>query len=282
LQHHKADPHEAGLCGEPGGGRARFQRELRELRAKAGLGHAELAARAHYPCDVIRAAEAGPSLPSLPVLSAYVRACGGTTVEWEERWRSLTSSPASPLLPARPVGESEAATAGARVGTAPPVGDGHDPALIMAALGRVADGIATDSSSPSAAVASYGTAGVTTCSPEPAPSAGTLPGWAAASAASPSYDVYSSGAASLSGAMSLPGSAPSATHADRPGPAADSPDNATLSLVPAPTVSHPQGGFPESASGQTAGSRRLVPSRMALAALVVILCLATALLALFA
>lgn len=57
---------------------ARFLRELRELRSHAGLGHAELAARAHYPCDVIKAAEAGPSLPGLPVLSAFVRGCGGT------------------------------------------------------------------------------------------------------------------------------------------------------------------------------------------------------------
>jgi Helix-turn-helix domain len=259
LQHHEADPHKAGLCGEPGDDRARFLRELRELRAEAGLGHAELAARAHYPCDVIRAAEAGPSLPGLPVLSAYVRGCGGTVAEWEERWRSLTSSPALPLLPARSVGESAAATAGARVGAAPPVGDGQDPALIMAALGRVADGMATDSSSfsssPSAAVASYGTADAATRSPEPAPSGGTLPGWAAASAASPS-------------------SSPSSD--------VHSPDNATPSAVQAPTVSRPQGGFSTSASGQAAGTRRPAPSRMALATLVVILCLAATLLALFA
>lgn len=255
MQHHMADPHQAGLCGEPGDDRARFLRELRELRAEAGLGHAELAARAHYPCDVIRAAEAGPSLPGLPVLSAYVRGCGGTVAEWEERWRSLTSSPALPLLPARSIGESEAATAGARIGAAPLVGDGQDPSLIMAALGRVADGMATDSSSFSSsaatAVASYGTADAATRSPEPAPSGGTLPGWAAASAASPSSDVHS-------------------------------PDNATPSAVPAPTVPRPQGGFSTSASGQAAGTRRLAPSRMALATLVVILCLAATLLVLFA
>src|SRR5215471_11751877 len=121
---------------------ARFLRELRQLRGGAGLGHAELAARAHYPSDAIRAAEAGPSLPDLPVLSAYVRGCGGTPAEWEERWRSLTHSPALPLLPVRPAGHSDAATAGARVGSTSLAADGHDPHIIMAALGRVADGMA--------------------------------------------------------------------------------------------------------------------------------------------
>ena len=132
---------------------ARFLRELRQLRAEAGLELVELAARAHYPCDVIRAAEAGPSLPSLPVLSAYVRGSGGTPAEWEERWRSLTRSPASSLLPMRSVGESDAAAAGARIGAVTPAAEGHDPSFIMAALGRVADGIAAEPSSLSAASA---------------------------------------------------------------------------------------------------------------------------------
>src|SRR6516162_929417 len=132
---------------------ARFLRELKQLRAEAGLELVELAARAHYPCDVIRAAEAGPSLPSLPVLSAYVRGSGGTPAEWEERWRSLTRSPSSPLLPVRSVGESDAAAAGARIGAVTPAADGHDPGFIMAALGRVADGIAAESTSLSAASA---------------------------------------------------------------------------------------------------------------------------------
>jgi hypothetical protein len=93
---------------------------------------------------VIRAAEAGPSLPSLPVLSAFVRGCGGTPAAWEERWRSVTRSPALPLLPVRAAGDSDAATAGARVGAATPAADGHDPSFILAALGRVAGGIAAE------------------------------------------------------------------------------------------------------------------------------------------
>lgn len=142
-----AEPREMGLRDARKDNTARFLRELRELRNHAGLGYAELAARAHYPCDVIKAAEAGPSLPDLPVLSAYVRGCGGTTAEWEERWRAVTGCPASPVLAARPAGCSEAADAGARVGAASAAADGHDPDRVMAALNRVADGMAASSSS---------------------------------------------------------------------------------------------------------------------------------------
>jgi hypothetical protein len=46
------------------------------------------------------------------------------------------------------VGDSDAATAGARVGAATPAADGHNPDFILAALGRVAGSIAAE---PSAA-----------------------------------------------------------------------------------------------------------------------------------
>jgi hypothetical protein len=128
---------------------ARFLRELRQLRDGAGLGSAELAARAHYPYDCIKAAEVGPTLPDLPVLSAYVRGCGGTTEEWEERWRSLTSAPTLPLLDARPAGCSTAASAGARIGSISPMAETPDPSVILAALDRVAEEMAVGT--PSAA-----------------------------------------------------------------------------------------------------------------------------------
>jgi hypothetical protein len=144
---------------------ARFLKELRQLRSHAGLGHAELAARAHYPCELIRAAEDGPSLPDLPVLSAYVRACGGAFAEWEERWRSITGSPASPLLSARPPGCSEAADAGARIGATSVAADSHDPSLVMAALGRVADGMAA--ATPVGVSSAASSSPVPSAAPEP-------------------------------------------------------------------------------------------------------------------
>ena len=117
MEYREAELREVVPSGVPDDDPARFLRELRQLRNGAGLEHVELAARAHYPCDAILAAEAGPALPDLPVLSAYVRGCGGTVTEWEERWRTLTRSPALTLLPTRDAGGSDAAAAGARIGS---------------------------------------------------------------------------------------------------------------------------------------------------------------------
>jgi hypothetical protein len=139
VEHRQVEDRPAGSYRGSGDDPARFLRELRQLRDGAGLGAAELAARAHYPYDRIKAAEVGPTLPDLPVLSAYVRGCGGTTEEWEERWRSLTSAPTLPLVDARPAGCSTAASAGARIGSVSPVSDTPDPSIILAALDRVAE-----------------------------------------------------------------------------------------------------------------------------------------------
>ena len=127
MENRQVETRQTTACRASGDDPARFLKELRQLRDGAGLGPAELAARAHYPYDRIRAAEAGPALPDLPVLSAYVRGCGGTTEEWEERWRSLTSAPTLPLLSARPAGSSTAASAGARIGSISPAADDPGP-----------------------------------------------------------------------------------------------------------------------------------------------------------
>jgi hypothetical protein len=148
VEHRQVEDRRAVSCGGSGDDPARFLRELRQLRDGAGLGPAELAARAHYPYDRIKAAEVGPTLPDLPVLSAYVRGCGGTTEEWEERWRSLTSAPTLPLVDARPAGSSTAASAGARIGSISPVADAPDPSIIQAALDRVAEQMAVGTSAP--------------------------------------------------------------------------------------------------------------------------------------
>src|ERR1700749_650892 len=119
----------------PGDDQARFLADLRALRDYAAIGYDELAARAHYPSDVLKEAENGPSLPGLPILNAYVRACEGDVLDWEERWRRLNPEvPDDPDLPVRPAGASPAAQAGARagVGVAPPAV--YDPDRIRAAL----------------------------------------------------------------------------------------------------------------------------------------------------
>src|ERR1700691_5050017 len=69
----------------PGDDQARFLADLRALREAAAVGYDELAARAHYPSDILKEAENGPGLPTLPILAAYVRACDGDVLEWEER-----------------------------------------------------------------------------------------------------------------------------------------------------------------------------------------------------
>ena len=119
----------------PGDDQARFLADLRSLRDSAAIGYDELAARAHFPSDILKEAENGSGLPGLPILTAYVRACEGDVTEWEERWRRLASEvPEDPDLPVRPAGASPAAVAGARagVGIAPP--DVYDPERIRAAL----------------------------------------------------------------------------------------------------------------------------------------------------
>ena len=119
----------------PGDDQARFLADLRALRDFAAIGYDELAARAHYPSDILKEAENGPRLPGLPILTAYVRACEGNVLDWEERWRRLNPEVADdPDLPVRPAGASPAAVAGARagVGVAPP--DVYDPERIRAAL----------------------------------------------------------------------------------------------------------------------------------------------------
>jgi hypothetical protein len=148
VEHTKADVRQVAGYGASGDDTARFLRELRQLRDGAGLGQAELAARAHFPYDSIRAAEVGPALPDLPVLSAYVRGCGGTTEEWEERWRSLTRSPSLPVPASRHAGRSDAATAGARIGSVSQVGESPDPSIIIAALSRVAEEMASPAADP--------------------------------------------------------------------------------------------------------------------------------------
>jgi hypothetical protein len=142
-----------------GDDKQRFLADLRALRDRAALEFDELAARAHYPSNVLKEAANGPTLPTLPILAAYVRACEGDVPEWEERWRRLGfDSRADAGLPVRPAGASPAAVAGARAGVSVAPPDAYDPDRIRAALrgshgrsGRGRGAPVRDASAPSPA-----------------------------------------------------------------------------------------------------------------------------------
>jgi hypothetical protein len=122
--------------------KAAFLRDLRALRDQAGLQTSDLAARAHYPEDTLRAAEDGPALPSLPVLEAYVRGCGAQPSDWEERWRRVALMPAEELeapLPTRAPSGNRLPT---RAPSAGPVGlSAAEKAALAPGLARVAAGL---------------------------------------------------------------------------------------------------------------------------------------------
>jgi hypothetical protein len=275
VEYREAELREVVPSGVPDDDPARFLRELRQLRNGAGLEHVELAARAHYPCDAILAAEAGPALPDLPVLSAYVRGCGGTVTDWEERWRTLTRSPALTLLPTRDAGGSDAAAAGARVGSVSLAADAHDPAIIMAALGRVANGIA----------------------PEPAPARSLFtPASAAKVAASAppvleQASVFAAAPAASSAPAAAPvaGSAPTLSSIPRaltPDPADVAGATAASGTARVPDGAGTQGGAlsavkPVSTAGRAPNARRPVVSKPLIVAVVILVCLAAIIWALF-
>jgi hypothetical protein len=173
-----------------GDDQARFLADLRALRDSAAIGYDELSARAHFPSDILKEAENGPSLPGLPILTAYVRACEGDVLDWEERWRRLNPEAGDDLnLPVRPAGASPAAVAGARagVGVAPP--DVYDPDRIRAALRGDQRRLGRTRKASDPGVSAPVTSPVSLGSPAPGPSAdsgaspggwGAAPGWDAA------------------------------------------------------------------------------------------------------
>jgi len=73
---------------DPGEGPVQhFACELRALRADAGSPtYRSMACRAHYSPTALAQAAAGDRLPSLAVVMAFVRACGGNADDWQRRW----------------------------------------------------------------------------------------------------------------------------------------------------------------------------------------------------
>ena len=78
---------------DPGAGPVqRFAYALRKLRDEAGAPtYRAMALRAGYSSPTLAGAAGGERLPSLPVLKAYVTACGGDPEEWEERLREAAA-----------------------------------------------------------------------------------------------------------------------------------------------------------------------------------------------
>ncbi|HEV2372197.1 MAG TPA: DUF2690 domain-containing protein [Streptosporangiaceae bacterium] len=69
---------------------ARFACDLRALRKAAGSpSYRSLAAKANYSATMLSRAASGRELASLPVVLAYVSACGGDCDEWRARWLGL-------------------------------------------------------------------------------------------------------------------------------------------------------------------------------------------------
>ncbi|WP_172385598.1 PD40 domain-containing protein [Streptomyces sp. MNP-20] len=75
----------------------RFAYDLRKLRAEAGgPTYRALAGRTAYSAPTLSAAASGDRLPSLPVLLAYVEACGGDRAAWEARWHEILAAEPAP------------------------------------------------------------------------------------------------------------------------------------------------------------------------------------------
>jgi hypothetical protein len=89
---------------------AAFARDLRVMRSKSGMDYPEMAEKSHYTMRTLASAAGGLRLPTLPVLIAYVTACGADQTEWEERWGKLMK--ASGDQAALPAAGKDARTAG--------------------------------------------------------------------------------------------------------------------------------------------------------------------------
>ncbi|OKK17074.1 hypothetical protein AMK09_21170 [Streptomyces sp. CB02488] len=81
---------------DPAAGAApRLAYELRKLRGEAGgPTYRAMADRVGFSAPTLSAAASGERVPTLPVLLAYARACGGDEADWGRRWREATADAA--------------------------------------------------------------------------------------------------------------------------------------------------------------------------------------------
>jgi tetratricopeptide (TPR) repeat protein len=113
---------------------------LRQLRDKAGKpSYRELSRRASFSTTVLSEAAGGRVLPTLPVLRAFVRACGGDVADWEERWEQVAAALGQDQKangreqPARSGEQPDSALAGLAARVAAPR---HLPAVVSPFVGR--------------------------------------------------------------------------------------------------------------------------------------------------
>lgn len=70
--------------------------EFRKLREEAGSAtYRSMAQRAGQGASTLSQAAAGDRLPTLPVVLANIRACGGDAEKWEARWREVGTEAAT-------------------------------------------------------------------------------------------------------------------------------------------------------------------------------------------
>jgi len=93
------------------------------MRNQAGLDYPEMAEKSHYTMRTLASAAGGLRMPTLPVLIAYVTACGGDQTEWEERWGKIMKAAGSQSsLPASDTDALEAVSGESGSGSADPKG----------------------------------------------------------------------------------------------------------------------------------------------------------------
>lgn len=85
-----------------------------------------LAMRAHYSASTLSEAASGRRLPSLPVVLAYVAACGADSAGWEERWRIASAAVEAHIASTAPGRDASAEDSTAAEGDRAPSEGGTD------------------------------------------------------------------------------------------------------------------------------------------------------------
>ncbi|MBM9509235.1 helix-turn-helix domain-containing protein [Actinacidiphila acididurans] len=101
-------------------------RALRELRDTSGMTLRELAQRSGYSQAALSTAEAGRTVPSWDLISAFVQTCGQDPVLWRARWEWARMGPKrGPSAAATPAGTETVSEFEPAGGGEPPAAEGR-------------------------------------------------------------------------------------------------------------------------------------------------------------